>query len=222
MKRILCYGDSNTFGANPAWRPDLDASETNPKRLPENRRWPKILQKLLGSEDYEILEEGLCGRTTIYRDQAWPYCNGRDYVVPCILSKLPLDLLIIMLGTNDMKKIFAPSVDSAQLAISELVKTVKNEYLYEGFPVPKILLVSPITIGGNLEKSFLYGTFDENSREVSRHLSKVQEAVARMYGCEYLNAASVAEASDIDSIHMNPENHKKLAVAISKKIREIL
>ena len=222
MKRILCYGDSNTFGANPAWRPDMGLSEKNLKRLPEDGRWTKLLQLFLGTEEYEVLEEGLCGRTTVYTDHAWPYCNGRDYIVPCILSKLPLDLIIIMLGTNDMKAIFSPSVDSAQLAISELIKTVKNEYLYEGFSMPKILIVSPIAIGDNLEKSFMYGTFDQNSRSVSRCLPEIQKKAAQMYGCEFFNAASVATASKIDSIHMDLENHRKLAEAICKKVKEIL
>lgn len=221
MKRILCYGDSNTHGANPNWSPDSDSPSSPCKRLSENDRWPKILQNLLGTDKYEIIEEGLCGRTTIYNDNAWPYCNGRSYITPCILSHLPLDLIIISLGTNDMKTIFAPCADSASLAMSELIKTIKNPYLYEGFSIPKIMIVSPVEIGDNLESSFMYGTFNENSRLISKQLAKIYSLIAQKYICEFINAAEYAKPSDADSIHMDPENHAKLAKALYNKITEM-
>ena len=92
MKRIVCFGDSNTFGHNP-----LDGS-----RLPRDQRWTGILSDLLG-EEYEIIEEGLCGRTTVRECPESPWVSGLPYLTPCVLSHQPFDLLILMLGTNDLQ-----------------------------------------------------------------------------------------------------------------------
>jgi lysophospholipase L1-like esterase len=221
MKRILCYGDSNTYGANPYFRPDLAADESIPQRWPADIRWTKLLQKGLGSE-YEIIEEGLCGRTTIYRDNAWPFCEGREYFTPCILSKMPVDLIVIMLGTNDLKAIFAPSRDSIGLAMMEFLKVVKNPFLYSGYKMPKVLVVSPIFIGGNIKNSFMYGTYTEKSVEISHMFPEVYGNVASMFDCEFMRASDFAAASDVDSVHLDEENHRKLAEALKEKIKEIL
>lgn len=222
MKRILCYGDSNTHGANPNWMPTLPESEEVPVRWGADVRWPKLLQEMLGSAEYEVIEEGLCGRTTVYRDHAWPWCCGRDYAKPCILSHNPLDLIILMLGTNDLKAGSAASEDACMLAMDELLKTILNPFLYEGFPTPKVLLVSPIAIGDNLEHSFMYGTFTEKSRELSLALPKLYSILAKKYNCAFLAASDYAKASRADSIHMDAENHRKLAQAMAAKVREIL
>ena len=218
MKRVLCFGDSNTYGANPEWTPD---TPDVPVRQGADIRWPKVLQSLLGTADYEIIEEGLCGRTTVYRDHAWPHCNGRDYLTPCILSHYPFDLLIIMLGTNDLKAVFAPCADACTLAMEELLKVACNPFLYGDRKVPKILLVSPIRIGENLENSFMYGTYTENGRTVSKLLPACYRKLAERYGCAFFDAGSVAEPSPIDSIHMDAENHKKLAEALKAQVEAI-
>ena len=218
MKRILLFGDSNTYGANPEWTPDnLNA----PNRLPADVRWPGLLKEALGTREYEIIEEGLCGRTTIYRDHAWPWCEGRSYLTPCILSHYPLDLIVIMLGTNDIKAINAPSADGCGLAMSELLKTALNPFLYPDGKVPQILLIAPIRVGDNLENSFMYGTYTRQSREVSYMLPEVYANLAKIYGCAFMDAGMYAKPSEIDSIHMDAENHKKLAAAVCEKIREI-
>ena len=218
MKRILCFGDSNTYGANPEWTPDaVDV----PIRQGADVRWPKVLQSLLGTDEYEIIEEGLSGRTTIYRDHAWPYCNGRDYLTPCILTHHPFDLLIIMLGTNDLKAVFAPCADACTLAMEELLKVACNPFLYDNRKPPKILLVSPIRIGKNIKDSFMYGTFTENSRTVSEQLPACYKMLADRYGYAFFDAGSVAEASPIDCVHMDAENHKKLAAALKEQVDTI-
>ncbi len=222
MKRILCYGDSNTYGANPAWSPYLSEDEPIPTRFGEDIRWTKLLQKLLGEDQCEIIEEGLCGRTTIYKDPAWPYCEGRSYLTPCLLSHLPLDLIVVMLGSNDMKEIFAPCPDSASLAMDEFLKTLRNPFLYEGWTMPKILLVSPVFLGENLETSYMYGGFTERGRDVSKQLPEIYAALAKKHGCEFLAASDFASPSPKDSVHMDEAEHKKLAKALAEKIRKIL
>ena len=114
MKKIICFGDSNTYGYNPA----------TGGRFDENTRWPKVLQKLLG-EDYEIFEEGQNGRNISDPDpwEGGTKC-GMDYVLPMIETRHPADLLIIMLGTNDLKlKFHLPPADiagSLQLMLSKI------------------------------------------------------------------------------------------------------
>ncbi len=98
MFEVLCYGDSNTWGADPA----------GGGRFSRDERWPGVLQKSLGDE-YHIIEEGLGGRTTVWEDPIEGHKNGKEYLIPCLATHAPLDLVIIMLGTNDLKKRFSVS-----------------------------------------------------------------------------------------------------------------
>ena len=95
MKRILCFGDSNTWGWNPA----------NKERFDENSRWTGILKNKLG-ENYDIIEEGLNGRTTVWDDPIEGYKNGKKHLPSCLESHRPLDIVVLMLGTNDLKSRF--------------------------------------------------------------------------------------------------------------------
>ena len=98
MKTILCYGDSNTYGYNPS----------NGFRYPENVRWTGRLQSALG-EGYKIIEEGCNGRTTIFDDPLEGWKNGLGYLRPCLNSHKPVDIVIMMLGSNDLKETFHAS-----------------------------------------------------------------------------------------------------------------
>lgn len=221
MKRILCYGDSNTHGCNPAWVPEWENDMTKGVRFSCNERWTGILAKLLGQE-YEVIEEGLPGRTTVCADPVYPYFDGRAFAVTMILSQSPIDLLIIMLGTNDLKVTFTPSEDVAVRAMEELLKVMLNPYIWEHRKVPKVLIVSPVEIRESITDSHFWGMYDYKSVELSKKLADLYEPLSHRYGCEFLNAAAVAEASLLDGIHMDAENHAKLAEALCKKIKQIL
>lgn len=221
MKRILCYGDSNTHGCNPAWIPAWDEDPEKTVRFSEEIRWTCVLQKLLGEKEYRVIEEGLPGRTTVFPDPVYPHCNGKDSIYPCILSHSPIDLLVIMLGTNDIKVSFHPCVDMAVRAMEELLKVVLNPYIWEHRRVPKLLLVAPVPVRDQIETSNFWGMYDRNSVELSRQLGGVYETLAERYGCHFLNAGDYAEASELDSIHLDEENHRKLAEALEEKIRGI-
>jgi len=115
MRRILCYGDSNTWGCIP-----ISAA-----RYGEDIRWPGVLAGLLGAE-YRIIEEGLNGRTTVFDDPLQEGRNGKTYLLPCLLSHRPLDVVVLMLGTNDMKQRYGlPAEDIARGAgvLAEIVRT---------------------------------------------------------------------------------------------------
>lgn len=120
-KRIVCYGDSNTWG--------YDAVTDG--RFPEEVRWTGKLQELLG-EEYCIIEEGLCGRTTVFEDPLNEGLNGLTYLYPCLMSHGPLDLLVIMLGTNDSKERFSATPKNIADGMKRLVKKQKKQKMPGG------------------------------------------------------------------------------------------
>lgn len=212
MKRILCYGDSNTWGYDPAGN----------KRFDESERWTRLLAKALG-DGYSVIEEGLNGRTTVFDDPLVPYRNGRDMLVPLIWSHKPLDCIVIMLGTNDLKPKFAPSAAAVADGLETLARLALSPAALEGSPAPKILVVSPIEVGEHIERSMFNEMFGgRRAIGLSRELPALIASVAKRNGCEFLDAARITAPSDFDSIHLDATGHAKLARAVADKLREIL
>jgi lysophospholipase L1-like esterase len=211
MKRILCYGDSNTWGANPA----------SPERFDENTRWTGILQNILGVH-YKVIEEGCNGRTTVWDDPIEQDKNGYTYLRPCLESQRPLDLVIIMLGTNDLKPRFSVSVFDIAASAGQLVKTIKTYFYGNGLTIPEILLVSPILVADNIEQTIfneMIGGITSVTR--SKKFAKAYEEIAVQQGCYFIDASKYASPSLSDGIHMEADEHKKLGYAIAQKIQEI-
>ncbi len=203
MKHILCYGDSNTHGYNPSGG-----------RYDDNTRWTRRLAKLLG-DDYLILEEGLNSRTSSLDDPLAPYKNGMDFIVPCIETHKPIDLTILMLGSNDMKQRFAPSVEKIADSLHRLTKTILD------VSEAPVLLVSPIHLGDNMENSEFASSFPQASVTISHELGDALEKVAQHLHVSFLNAADYAQPSQEDSLHLTAEGHAALANAFYKKIQEM-
>lgn len=206
MPNILCFGDSNTFGTNPSGG-----------RWPRNRRWPGILQEKLGP-DFYVIEEGLGGRTTVLADPLEGDKNGRVHLALALHSHRPLDLVALMLGTNDLKHRFGLlPVDVAQgaAALGRLVQT----YDYgPAYPVPKVLLISPIHIGEGVEHS-VYTGFAPQAAQLSRQLAPLYRAQAQAHGWLFLDAAAAARPSSRDMLHMEAADHAALAGAVEAAIR---
>ena len=135
MKNILCFGDSNTFGTNPSGG-----------RWPLEVRWTGVLQTLLGPE-YRIIEEGCGGRTTIFEDELEQDKDGRAQLRVALRSHKPLDLVVLMLGTNDMQHRFSMLPVDIAAAAAQLGHLAERYDYGAGYPVPRVLLVSPIEIG---------------------------------------------------------------------------
>ena len=212
-KRIICFGDSNTWGYNP----------TNGTRYDENTRWPMVLQKLLG-DDYQIIEEGQNGRTIANADPwEWGCKCGMDYILPMVESHKPFDLLIIMLGSNDLKaKFHLPAGDIAGSLQNMLMKTVSYLKFQCGIQ-PKILIVSPPYLGDDLESSPFAPFFDVKSAiDNSKHLAYWYELVAKQFECDFFDAATVCKAGSVDCLHLMEEGHKNLAEGIYRKTLELL
>ena len=210
MTTILCYGDSNTYGYSP----------TTGLRYPENVRWTGILQKLLGP-DYKIIEEGGNGRTTVFDDPIEGWKNGLDYLRPCLNSHKPVDIVIMMLGSNDLKEIFHASPEEIAAGAETLVKDIIDFTANKQGFVPKIILVSPPKIGEGITNSPFYGSFYENAVARSRALAPLYEKVAEANGCIYVNAAAHINPSEVDSLHLDPAAHKKLAEVLSRTVMSI-
>ena len=214
MKHILCFGDSNTYGLKPEW------IKGAPGRHDENTRWPGKMSNLLGDE-FRVIEEGLCGRTTVFADPTFPFKSGIDYLQPCIESHTPLDLIIIMLGTNDTKGLFNASPAEIAAGLGRLIQTAKNPALYMYGPVPKILIAVPVPIGEAATK-LPDGITSMEMIEKSRALAAKYENTAKMYNCEYIDLGKVTETAPFEGVHITAEGHAKIAEAMAEKVREIL
>lgn len=210
MKNILCYGDSNTWGYIPG-------SET--QRYDIDVRWTGLLQKQLG-DDYRIIDNGLNSRTTIFDDPICVDRNGYKSLDSAILSQSPLDLVIIMLGTNDYKDYLPSSNYASAEALMLYCNKIRNLCTAENQPIPKILLVSPIYVGNEVLNAG--EEFNQESIARSKDLGARIKVIAKENDAFYFDAASVASPSDIDGLHMLPSEHKKIADAFEKLIREIL
>ena len=211
-KHIVCLGDSNTHGycADPADCADGGA------RFNENERWTCLLQKTLG-EEYLVLEEGLSGRTTVFSDPLHEAMPALDVAYPILMSHEPVDLLIIMLGTNDTKERFSVNPACIARGLERLVDKCKTIPCW-GNHKPNILLIAPPHIGDEMEQSDVMPAMGLGCAAKSRELAKWYAPVARNQGCAFLDAEGVAEFNQVDYMHLTRKGHAQLA----EKLAEIV
>ena len=223
IRRLLCFGDSNTYG----WQGTLSGPA---RRFPRSVRWTGRLSALLGP-DWEIIEEGLGGRTlrdhfTVGSGTSVPGAglSARDYLPACLLSHLPLDTVIIMLGSNDMKSALGRSAASIAEGMAELVDIIQTfpwEPLLD-YPRPRVLIVSPPLIGDR--KMELAGERYVDAPEKSRALASLYRRLAADKGAFFLDAAEVlvdnprGEAHGVDGMHLDEIDHARLAYALFEKL----
>ncbi len=234
MKNILCYGDSNTYGYDPR----------NGLRYPRTIRWPGHLQEILDNktaydsmkryllgameladeipekipESFTIIEEGCNGRTTVTDDPIEGWKNGLDYLAPCLNTHKPVDIVIMMLGTNDLKEVFGKSASQIAQDAGTLVdeiKTVTQEK--QGF-IPKIILVSPPLIGEGMPESVFSSAFAERSIGESKFFSENYRKIADEKGCIFFDAATCVEPSEEDSLHLTEDSH----ITLAEKLAEVV
>lgn len=207
--RLLCIGDSNTWGYNPL------------NGLRFEKRWTKVLAELM--PENEIVEEGLNGRTLLSIDPVIKERCGITGLKMLLMSHKPIDCVVVMLGTNELKKFFPASAEYIASGVSEFLKVILEPALWERFHIPKVLIVSPILVRDELiERGDVFGDFDENSVIQSKRMAEAILAVCSEFKVDFMNAADYAEASLRDNIHMDEENHGKLAEAMNVKLREML
>lgn len=208
-KRILCYGDSNTWGQIPL-------KEFSKSRYPKQTRWTGILHSL-GNSLFEVIEEGLNGRTTGPEDPLREGRSGLKYLQPCLDSHVPLDLVIFMLGTNDLKLKFTPKAEDIADRMKVMIKKTKgifNETKCEA----KILLVTPCKPSQEIYEDFRYDSLGQTFNDLVKLYEKIsiEEKIFFLDGTNYL------VASENDGVHMEPEVHLRFANVIYEKVKSIL
>lgn len=215
MKTIVCYGDSNTHGYDPATGGRYDYAT----------RWPGRLQRLLGRDACYVVEEGLNSRTTVHSDPCYDDDKSGLALLPAILkTHMPVDLLILMLGSNDMKSRFHMEAGEIARAVSLLVSTAKQvsaSKRADGMPCD-ILLIAPPPISEALRDGSCYCEFGDRALRVSAELSGWYEQVAHSQQVHFLDAAALVRPSEIDGLHLTPDGHETLARAIAQKCGAIL
>lgn len=207
---ILCFGDSNTHGYNPE----------NGGRYERNERWTGVLQNLLGNEDY-VIEEGLSGRTTVFNDSLFEGLSGLDFITTCLMTHEPIDLLIIMLGTNDTKYRFGASAEVIALGLDRLIKKAKFCELAFRNQKPNILVVAPLPIREEIRTVECYHTMGEGCSEKSYKLTSLYENVAKENGCYFFDPSPYAQCSDYDYMHLSKEAHEIMGNKLYDIIKEI-
>ena len=211
-KRILCFGDSLTWGYDP---------ETG-KRFDEGIRWTSVLQEKLGS-DYVIIEEGQNGRTIANDDPSEGEKNGSLYIGPCLESQRPLDMIIIMLGTNNLKPKFGLCASDIAGQMDKMLQKIMSVNHFKLEDQMEIVLVCPPIIGENIRNSGLGDSFGyEKAIELSKKLAPLYRDLALKYNMTYIDASQYVVTSEADSIHMDSKNQQKLGEVIYETIREIV
>ncbi len=204
---ILCFGDSNTWGYKPL----------SGERLRRAERWPGILQQALGA-DCNVIEEGLNGRTTAFDEPFRDGRNARKTLLAVLDSHAPLDLLIIMLGTNDLKHHLNVSAHESARGLNSLLHIASNNGSNFNQNSPKVLVVAPPKFG-NLSE--LMAHHFEGSVARSAELAMVYKDACAPWGCSFVDSNQVASVGE-DGIHLNQQGHHQLALALAPVVKSLI
>lgn len=201
-KTILCFGDSNTHGY---------CSETG-GRFSEEERYPCLLQKYLG-DGYLVREEGMSGRTTVFDDPLFEGLNGLSSIFTCLMSHEPVDLLIIMLGTNDTKERFSCNAENIAKGLERLIKKARSVTDAWRDSRPNILIVAPAPIEKGYENTFVANEMGKGCAEKSQELAVYYERTAALTDCHFLDAGKIhgIKMHPADHMHLTRDSHALLA-----------
>ena len=211
----MCFGDSLTWG----WVPVIGGMPTT--RYPAEIRWTGVLQRKIG-DGCVVIEEGLNGRTTSLSDPMDPRLDGSAYLPSALASHFPLDLVIIMLGTNDLKVYFQRTSFEVTTGLSKLVTQVLSSAvgISTTYPAPRVLIVSPPPLSPIPHPYFqsLFGAAHEKSTEFAKHFADL----ADFMNVDFFDAGSVITTDGVDGIHFTAENNRALGEALAGKAVDIL
>ena len=204
MKQILAFGDSNTWGLIPG----------TGERYPEYIRWTGILRKAAAKTGYTVLEDGVCGRTTVFRDPLRSGRKGLDSIAQ-YRTEDRLSAVVLMLGTNDCKKVFRATPQQIGCGLEQCLNRFETLVSPE-----RILVVSPLLLGREVWRPEKDPAFDRQSVETCAALKDVYAGIAARHGSAFLAASDHAAACHVDEEHLNAEGHERLAAAILGKLKE--
>ncbi len=209
MKTIVCFGDSNTWGYDP---------EAGARHAPEVR-WPGVLRAALGP-GYTVIEEGLGGRTTVWDDPVEGVMSGLAYLTPCLNSHRPLDLLVLILGSNDTKARWAVPASDIAMSAGRLVDVALASGAGPDGASPQVLLVAPPPLGPLAGTPF--AAMFAGAEEKSAQFGALYAQVAAERGCAFLDAGQHVISSPTDAIHWAGTEHRKLGDAVAASARTLL
>lgn len=209
MRSLICFGDSNTWGFVPGTAGD---------RFPYQDRIPGVLQALLGS-GFRVLEEGLIGRMSVWEDPMSPDRNAKGQLPFLLETHKPLDLVSIMLGTNDLKAYMNLGPHAIAEAQGVLIDIVEGAKCGPGGARPVILLIAPPLV---VETPTPFGHKFDGAIPKSMALADAYRDVARERNCLFLDAGALVRTSTRDGIHLDADSHRKLAEAMAETIRRAL
>jgi lysophospholipase L1-like esterase len=207
MPVIVAFGDSNTWGYDPA----------TAKRFEPGVRWTGVMARELG-QTFDVIEEGLNGRTTVHDDPFEPFRNGLAYLNPCLLSHAPFDLIVISLGCNDLKHRFGLTAGDVAKGAERLVMAVAASSSNPIDKAPKVILVSPPPL---VKLTALADMFDGGA-EKSRLLAENYRAVAALHGVGFVDAGRHIRCSPLDGIHYEADQHAILGAVLAEAVRQTL
>ena len=208
MKTILCYGDSNTWGYDPK----------TGKRFDHKIRWPMVLESLLnkkappGDPEWWVVEEGQNGRTSCREDPVEGDRNGLRQILPILESHKPIDIVVVMLGTNDLKLRFNPTPYDIARGVQELVKVIKKSDTGPNDAAPKVLMICPPATVESTTFRYIFG----DTVKLSKKLPPLYRALASECEVAFLDAGKYIVSSPVDGIHLEAEEHHKLAEIVAK------
>lgn len=208
---VVCFGDSLTWGFNPV----------DKTRYGHDVRWTRLLQTELGSA-FHVVEEGINGRTTVFEDPVRGDKNGLQHLAGVRKTHMPIDVLVIMLGSNDLQDRFSLSAEAIGLAMGRILFAATQPTDDVEGRAPKVLLMAPPPLGDFTDKEYSSVYSNAHGGEQSRKLAGVYERLAQDYGVAFFNTGTVISASQVDAIHFDAAPQAELAKAIAQKVRALV
>lgn len=212
MKRtIVCFGDSNTWGYD---------AETD-QRFNDEIRWTGLLDTELGNS-YRVIEEGLPGRTSVSEDPLFEGLAGISYLFPCLMSHAPLDLVVIMLGTNDTKERFALTSYNIAQGIVRLALKAKGSGAGHAGKAPEVLVIAPPPIGAEYIHTPIGKPMGSNCSEKSMELSQHLAALLKGTDIHFMDSREDVSMNKIDYMHLDLQGHRNMADLVQNHVKRIL
>ncbi|BEU03594.1 arylesterase [Agarivorans sp. OAG1] len=202
INKVLCFGDSNTWGYSP----------TTGQRMPASRRWPVIMGNLLG-ETYQMIEAGQPGRTTFPSSSSFGLSSGIDALLQDTQKHQP-DCLVLMLGTNDFYPEFQLAAEQISDNLERMLVELNQHCVKRGITSPKVLLLAPPAI----DETGPFGQHFKGSQAKSQQLAGLLKAKAKRLSCAFFDVNSIIKLEQQDGVHLSPEQHKQLAEALAEKL----
>lgn len=207
MKNIFCYGDSVTWGFDPV----------NWSRYDYEDRWTSVLQKQLG-EEYYVTVNALVGRTTNSDLPYIPFRNGKEPLMMLLESNAPIDLVIIMLGINDMVSMINKTAEESAAGLLALIRVIYQSLSGPGGGIPKVMIIAP-PVMGKLSgfMSLYYSGKEDESKKLSQHYKTFSE----QFGCSFLDSNDFVKVSEPDGLHLSRDSQKLLGMKVAEEVKKI-